>query len=146
MKRLKITGGDGKTYTFSTFTLREQKALKDKYKEFENLQKDMDKLKFVYDGEKIKKDENGDLISIEQTPEQEKQLANLEEIALKTMVDLVTKSICKVHKEFAGTDNIMDIIGMDELQKIARFAFAGIYIQEEQEIDATISLKDESKK
>lgn len=151
MKKLKITLSDGKDYTFGTFSILEQQALKKRFKDFMKEEEEQNKIRFKYDDQKkdFVKDENGDMIPNKIDEEGEKKLEEYEERGINFMLDVLRKSICKYHPEFRKKDKkeednvlveqLKDMFDLNDLRDITFFAFNGIYTGRDLVIDVTLS-------
>jgi len=152
MKKLKITLGDNKNYTFATFSISEQIALRKQFKNYMKIEEDMNKMKFEWDESKdnFKRDENSNLISKKLTDEQQLKIEEMEETNVNYMIDIVRKSLCKNHPDFAKNsdkdkdseiiEKIKNMVDLSDLRDLTFFAFNGIYTPTSNEvvIDVTI--------
>jgi regulator of PEP synthase PpsR (kinase-PPPase family) len=151
MKKLKVTLSDGKDYTFGTFSILEQQALKKRFKDYMKTEEEQNKIRFEYDNENkvFKKDAEGNLKPRVVDDESEKKLEEYEEKSIVFMIDIVRKSICKFHPEFKKKENkeednlvveqLKDMFDLSDLRDITFFAFNGIYVEKELVIDVTLS-------
>ena len=151
MKKLKITLSDGKDYTFGTFSILEQQALKKSFKKFTKEQEEQDKIRFKFSEKAgtFEKDAEGNLIPNVITEDMEKKLDEYEEEGITFMTDILRKSICKFHPEFKkkeikGEDDVIveqlkGMFDLEDLKDITFFAFKGIYLEKLLTIDVTLS-------
>ncbi len=151
MKILVETLGDQKKYKFSTFSVTEAIGLKRLYRKFEDKEQDANKIRYEIDTEGNFKKENGHWIPKENLTSKEKDaLDKIEDDQLEFMADVVRKSICKHHKEFAKDtdnakdkairDNLMNIIDLEDMKNLTHFK--GIYLKEKSVIE--FDLNEES--
>lgn len=148
MKLLKVKLADGNVYTFTTFSILEQKKLKADHDKLEEVRRRRDEINFVKEDGKFKLDENKEFISRELTDADNEELKKIQDLEIQFMMNLLRKSLCKSHPEFAinadkDLDNAIqlkleDLVDMDGLQKYVRFAFSGVYLKEESVIDTTV--------
>jgi hypothetical protein len=153
MKKLKITLSDNKDYTFCTFSLLEQQALKKRFKDFMKTEEEQNKIRFKYNEEKkqFEKDSDGNLISNVVDEEGEKLIEEKEEKSISFMIDVLRKSLCKTHPDFKKKDKkeeddlvvqqLKDMFDLDDLKNITFFIFNGIYTERETVIDVTTNEK-----
>jgi len=158
MKKLKITLSDNKDYTFGTFSILEQQALKKRFKDFMKAEEEQNKIRFKYDEDKkdFVKDEDGNMIANVLDEKDEKKLEEYEENGINFMLDVLRKSICKFHPEFVKKANkeedstivtqLKDMFDLNDLRDITFFAFNGIYASRDLIIDVTLSKDLENEK
>jgi hypothetical protein len=158
MKKLKITLSDNKDYTFGTFSILEQQALKKRFKDFMKAEEEQNKIRFKYDDKKkeFEKDTNGDMIPNVIDDEREKKLEEYEDKGVNFMLDVLRKSICKFHPEFMKKEKkeeddiivmqLKDMFDLNDLRDITFFAFNGIYASRDLVIDVTVSKDLENEK
>jgi hypothetical protein len=153
MKYLKLTLADGKNYTFTTFSVLEQRIMKKEYEKYRDMQEEDNKIQFELDDKgDFKKDEQGKWIPKSKLTDKEKlKVQDIENLTFEFMFDIFRKSICKSHKEFVKTgdankdsnisDQMQSLVDMSDLRKITEFAFNGTYFKEETSIDASFVLE-----
>jgi len=146
MKLVKMKLADGKTYTFSTFTLLEQKVMKKEHGRYEDLQEEMEKIRFQTDkdGNLIKDDMKDVILRENLTKEQKVRLQEIEDEIFDFMIDVLRKSVARNHPEFKKQEDpnkekeiretLMGLIDTSDLKKITNFAFTGTYLTDEKYI------------
>jgi len=135
---LKMFLDDGNSYSFSTLTLRQQKAIRNKFKAEEN-NKEVDALLLRIDSEKPL------------TEEEQKQLDDYQDARQNQLLDIIRMSLAKNHEEFKISDNkteeminsdLEDLLDMPSLQKASSFAMSGTLTREIEEEYAVIDIID----
>jgi len=127
-KRLKMKLDDEKAYTFTTLTMRQQKVIRKRYKEFDKDEKEINKL--------IDKLDEGN----ELTEKEEAKIDKIEELKEEQLIEVIRMSLAKAHPEFVvkGTneeemkksevainDGLLDLLDGPTLKRASSFALTG---------------------
>lgn len=132
MKILKLTLGDNQVYKFSTFSTSQLKGLRSRIKDTDDIQDKINKIRFVYEDDKVKKDEKGNFILKDELSDKENNdIQKLEDKLIDIMLDLCRKSICKNHEEFKISEDkqkekeiqerLMDLMDINDLKNVVQF-------------------------
>ena len=128
---------DDKAYNFSTLTLRQQKAIRIKFKALEK-DKEIDKLL-------LKSNET------ELTEEEDKKIEKYEEDQFCQLLEMARLSLAKRHVEFKVTekitlekinDDLQNLLDMPSLQKASSFAMSGTLPKDLEETYDTVDVID----
>lgn len=150
MKYLVEKLGDGKKYTFTTFSVTETIGLQKHYRSFEDHEDEANQIKYVTDDKGNFVKENGSWVPKERLTKIEKnRLYEMEDAQLAFMCDVIRKSLCKKHPEFKShpdkekdaeiVKQITDMIDANDMKNLTQFAFKGIYIREKDTIELELN-------
>lgn len=137
MKTMILKLADDKAYRFSTFTMRQQMALRTEQEKYMSLEEDINKAQYEVDENgKLKRNEKGIYIpKTEMTNEDRKKLLDITEEMTNLLMEIFRMAISRKHPEFKIiedkeknkeiSERVLDLVDLEDLRDIFHFAVNG---------------------
>ena len=143
---------DGKEYNFQTLSILEQLGVRKLEGKLEKLRDEQDLINFKSSNKVLLKDENNKPIPKDSfTDEDREQLYENEYNQINLMMQIIRKSICKKHPEFAISkveadeakieETLLSLLDTPDLRILSSFVTSGNYVPEETMFKQIVTFK-----